>query len=252
MRPELSCLRLSGAENGDIRWFNKSYTRRLFRDKAVRQYLDSVDLHSYCLPVPSFLPFKRLLNDRTAYIVRYRKWLDKHYPDMPVKMSEWTHMKGGRDKSMHSALVMARVMYEDIALLGVCSWQHWIAVSEVDYCDGLIYINLDEKTFETTKRLYVTGNFSKYLPDDAQRVDAHCDDKELCTLAFAGRTRTVVIIINDSGEEKSVSIDPPCGCSAFLAVTDRERDLEQSAIADCHKITLTAESVTSIVYDKQI
>lgn len=79
-------------------------------------------------------------------------------------MSEWTHMQGGRDRGMDSTLVTANVMYEDLSVLNVVSWQHWIAVSEVDYCDGLIYINLDDKSFEMTKRYYVTGNFSKYVP----------------------------------------------------------------------------------------
>ncbi len=30
-----------------------------------------------------------------------------------------------------------------------------------------------------TKRYYVTGNFSKYVPTGSVRVDAACDDSEL-------------------------------------------------------------------------
>ena len=243
-RPLLKNLRLSGAESGDLRWFNKSYTRALLKDKKVRSYLDSVDVHSYCLPVP--LPFSLpFLNNRTAFVKRFRKWMNKHYPDIPVKMSEWCHMQGGRDKTMDSALVTAGTMFEDFTMLNATSWQHWIAVSEVDYCDGLIYINLDDKTFETTKRLYVTGNFSKYIPMGAIRIEAVCDDKELMTLAFKKDDITVLIVINPTDECKNP--DLPYDKNAVMAITDKNNDLTEIAV-DSDKVTLSPKSVNTIIY----
>ena len=198
-RENLKVLRLSGAESGDLRWFNKSYTRQLLKDKNVRKYLDGVDVHSYCLPLPLpiTIPF---LNDRLGFVKRFRKFMDKHYPDVPVVMSEWTHMKGGRDYSMDSALVTATTMYEDFTLLNAVSWQHWIAVSEVDYCDGLIYINLDDKSFEITKRYYVTGNFTKYIKPGAKRIEAISDDKSVLVTAFKKDEQITVVLINNSEE----------------------------------------------------
>lgn len=112
-------------------------------------------------------------------------------------------MQGGRDRGMDSALVTANVMYEDLSVLNVVSWQHWIAVSEVDYCDGLIYINLDDKSFEMTKRYYVTGNFSKYVPAGSVRVDVSCDDPELRLLAFKYDGGCAAVVINGTEKEKS-------------------------------------------------
>ena len=37
-------VKLSGAESGDLRWFNKSYTRQLLKSKNVREMLDAVDV----------------------------------------------------------------------------------------------------------------------------------------------------------------------------------------------------------------
>ncbi|NLX78594.1 MAG: xylanase [Clostridiales bacterium] len=242
-RPNLKGLKLSGAENGDIRWFNKSYTRQLLKSPMVRKYLDSVDVHSYCLPAP----FK-FLNNRTAYLKRFRKWMDKHYPEIPVKMSEWTHMKGGRDYGMDSALEMARVMYEDISILHVTSWQHWIAVSEVDYCDGLIYINLEDKSFELTKRYFATGNFSKYVSHMAKRVEAKTDDPDILPLAFKGEN-TVVILINPTAEEKTVTINNLSG-SARLIVTDDNKNLEETPLSSLENIKLTPRSVNTVVLNE--
>lgn len=246
-RPALNNVRLSGAESGDLRWFNKSYTRALLKDKKVRSRLDAVDVHSYFLPVP--VPFKvPFLNNRIAFIKRFRKFMDKKYPGMPVKMSEWCHMQGGRDKSMDSALVMAKTIYEDFALLNVTSWQHWIAVSEVDYCDGLIYINLEDKTFETTKRLYATGNFSKYIAPGSVRVDAECDDKDLMLLAFAKDGKTVLIAINQTGDKKKITV--PAKGAVIMAVTDDNNDLTEKTLTD-EDIEISARSVNTLVFEAE-
>ncbi|MBR5498232.1 MAG: glycoside hydrolase family 30 protein [Clostridia bacterium] len=242
-RPSLKDVKLSGVESGDIRWFNKSFTRALMKYESVRDCIDSVDVHSYFLKFPVPLPFK-FVDDRHGFLRRYRKWLDKHYPDLPVKMSEWCHMQGGRDKTMDSGLVTANVIYDDISILNVTSWQHWIAVSEVDYCDGLIYINLDDKTYEMTKRYYVTGNFSKYIPFGASRVDAVCEDNELKVLAFVKDGRTVVVVINDTDKEKTVSVDAD---AVTLVVTDKDNDLAESSV-NGKDIRLSAKSVSTIIF----
>lgn len=244
-RPSLKNVKLSGAESGDLRWFNKSYTKSLLKSHMVRSVLDAVDVHSYCLPVPFPLniPF---LNNRIAYVKRFRKWMDKKYPDVPVKMSEWCHMHGGRDKSMKSALVMAKTMYEDISMLNVTSWQHWIAVSEVDYCDGLIYINLEDKTFELTKRLFATGNFSKYIVPGSVRVEANCDDSDLLLLAFKNNNVITLIVINPTEESKGITL--PCEGSVKLVVTDEEKDLSELIVSG-QKIIISPESVNTLVFE---
>ncbi len=236
-RPALCDVKLSGVESGDIRWLNKSYTRELLRYPETRSRLDGVDVHSYFLHFP--LPF---INNRIAYLKRFRKYLDKNYPEFPIKMSEWCHMQGGRDSSMKSALVMARVMFEDISVLNVTSWQHWIAVSEVDFCDGLIYINTDDMTYEMTKRYYVTGNFSRYIPYGAKRIEASCDDSELMLLAFKSENKTTLIVINDTEKGKNITLPR----KALFAVTDESRSLEE--YKDVLKAEITPKSVNTFVF----
>ncbi len=242
-RPLLKDVKLSGVESGDIRWFNKSYTRALMKYESVREKTDSVDVHSYFLRGAE----KGFLS-RPAFLERYRKWLDKHYPDLSVKMSEWCHMQGGRDKTMASALVMADVMYKDISILNVTSWQHWIAVSEVDYCDGLIYINLLDKTYEMTKRYYATGNFSKYIPFGSKRIDISSDDTEIKLLAFDSGENIIVIVINDTDKEKNISI-PDCE-NAKIIVTDKDNDLVEFDF-ESGKTVITPKSVNTIIIKKE-
>ena len=242
-RDSLKNLKLSGAESGDLRWFNKSYTRQLLKDKNVRKRLDGVDVHSYCLPLPLpiTIPF---LNDRLGFVKRFRKWMDKKYPDVNIIMSEWTHMQGGRDYGMDSALVTATTMYEDFTLLNAVSWQHWIAVSEVDYCDGLIYINLDNKTFEITKRYYVTGNFSKYIKSGSKRIEVSSDDKNVLMVAFKNDDETVIILINNTEDEKEFSL--PFEKDVLISVTDKNSNLKETKV-NSKNISITPKSVTTVV-----
>lgn len=240
-RSTLKSVKLSGVENGDIRWFNKSYTRNLLKYPDVRKLIDSVDLHSYFLHQP--LPF---FNNRIKFLNRYRKWMDKHYPDMPIKMSEWTHMVGGKNPNMDSALETAKVMIEDFTLLNVTSWQHWIACSHYDYHDGLIYLDLNSQSFETTKRLYVTGNFSRYIPLGSKRIKAECDDKDIMLVAFEKDGKTILIAVNTAKTEKHYIMP----CDALIAITNKDNNLTEIKANANNKFKLSAESVNTFVFEK--
>lgn len=230
--------KLSGVENGDIRWFNKSYTRNLLKYPAVREVIDSVDLHSYFLYQP--LPF---FNDRIKFLNRYRKWMDIHYPDMPIKMSEWTHMVGGKNPNMDSAIEVAKVMIEDFTLLNVTSWQHWIACSHYDYHDGLIYLDLEKQTYQTTKRLFVTGNFSKYIPIGSKRIEVKCSDNSILITAFANESRTVLIIVNPTTDKK----DYTAPSDVLVSLTDKDNNLTETSFNEGDKIIIPPESVTTVI-----
>lgn len=242
-REALAGVRLAGAENGDIRWFNKAYTRAVMKYKEVRELTDGIDLHSYFLPSP--LP--RFFNDRPGFLKRYRRYMDRRYPGVPVNVSEWTHMKGGRDAGMTSALEQAKVMHEDITLLGASSWQHWIACSPYDYCDGLIYIDNEKETFSLTKRYYAFGNFSKFIPVGAKRIRAFADDKDLLVSAYRKDGKTVIVAVNPSEEPKTVSFPR----SFRLFVTDEDSDLAERLVPADAEVRLTPRSVNTLLFENE-
>lgn len=239
-RPALKGVRLSGVENGDIRWFNKSYTREMLRHKSVRELVDSVDIHSYFInnvEVPFF-------NNRIGFLKRYRNWMDRRYPDVPVKMSEWTHMKGGRDAGMDSALETAKVIMEDISILNVTSWQHWLACSPYDYCDGLIYLDFDKRTYSITKRYYVTGNFSKFIPFGAQRFEISSDCENVKSVGFIKDGECTAVFANFADSAESLTADK----DGTIYITDENLSLEKNEIKAGDKIVLPAKSVTTYIY----
>ena len=238
-RKKLAGVKLSGAENGDVRWYNKSYTRAMLGDSKISKLTDGIDVHSYFLS-PVSVPF---FSKRVPYIRRFGKWVRRKYPDKNIRMSEWCHMQGGRDAGMGSGLVTAQVIIEDLTILGASAWQHWIGVSEVDYCDGLIYIDENEGTFYTTKRYYVTGNFSKYIPLGAKRIDCKATDSRLLTAAFEKDGKTVIVVSNPTDEEITLSVPFESGT---IAVTDETRNLEESRFEN-KEIAITPKSVNTVI-----
>ena len=151
-------------------------------------------------------------------------------------------MNGGKDTGMVSALETAKVIFEDISILNVTSWQHWIACSRYDYCDGLIYIDPENQSFVMTKRYYVTGNFSKYIPYGAVRFEVKADDSDIMALGFEKDGKTVLIIINPINIKKSFSLSQ----KADVAVTDNDSNLREYTAEN--EIELTPQSVTTVIF----
>ena len=207
-------------------------------DKKIKSHADGVDVHSYFLN-DHILP---KINNRLKFMARWRRYLDRKYPYAKVRVSEWTHMQGGRDSGIDSALVQARVMYEDLTVLNAVSWQHWIAVSDVDYCDGLIYINPD-RSYEITKRYYAFGNFSKFIKNGAVRVEADGGTDELKLIAFKQKDETVVIALNLSQNENELELDG----SGTAYITDKNLSLTEHEFDG--KFTVTPRSVTTFVME---
>ena len=237
---------LAGAENGDLRWFNKVYTRIMLGDKKIKSVSDGVDVHSYFLPLPLKLgKITDMANDRIAFVKRYRKWLDKHYPQSKVRVSEWTHMQSGRDYGMSSAMVQAQTMLEDITLLRACAWQNWIAVSNVDYCDGLLYIDENKPGFAFTKRYYAFGNFSKYIPVGATHIESSCDNQSLSIAAFKNGKDLICIVLNPTDAIQNIEL-PQTDGDVLLVVTDDEQNLAEHTVQGT-QITLTPHSVNTIL-----
>ncbi len=240
-RPALKDVKISGAENGDIRWFNKTYSFVMLHDKTVRRRVDAVDVHSYFL-TPDVPVIRHFKFNRIAFLKRYRKFMDIFYPGVAVKTSEWTHMKGGRDYGIDSALEQARVMIEDLKYLNVTSWQNWIALSNVDYCDGLIYENDGPRTFEMTKRYYAFGNFSKFIGKGSVRIEADAG-KGLDCVAFAKDKKTVCVIANR--EKTDIEIKLP-GSSREIYMTSAQLNLDR-VYDSGGVISLPAQSITTVI-----
>lgn len=80
-------------------------------------------------------------------------------PDMlPLMQTEWCEM----DLGMDLGIVMAREIHQDLTILNVVAWSHWLAVSRYDYRDGLVYVDIQTRAFTCSKRMWA------WIPNKAE------------------------------------------------------------------------------------
>lgn len=235
-RPDLEKVALSTPELGE--WSNSSteYLDKIIESDILMDNINTWDVHSY---------WSNSISKRT-----FKEWLDEENIDIELKMTEWTEMVNGRDYTMNSALNLANEIYDDLTILDVITWQYWIAVSCYDYRDGLIYVDLNTREIEPTKRLWGLGNFSKFIRPGYTRISSISDDNELKTVGFLGMNEQneeeiIIVIINNSFFEKNVEIKGIEIKDSISFITDDEMNLKEKTLKD-KKLTVPRQSIVTL------
>ena len=145
------------------------------------------------------------------------------YPGWKLWETEYCVMDGpegkggrGRDLTMKTALDVARVMHLDLTLAGVSAWQWWLAVSEADYKDGLIYTDWhkpgDAETIIPSRLFWTFGNFSRFIRPGMRRIELKGDGHDVRGLMASayhdeiGR-RVVAVYLNMGTDARRVSAE---------------------------------------------
>lgn len=134
--------------------------------------------HSYWTTTP--------LSELRAMRCQLREALDKYnvgfWQSETCIMGNDEEIGGGHgfDRTMKTALYVARIIHHDIVYAGAKSWQWWRAVGG-DYKDGLIreYTNDDLKDgrVEDSKLMWALGNYSRFIRPGAVRLSVSAFDQ---------------------------------------------------------------------------
>ena len=189
------------------------YVNRLVGDPSFRGLLSGrIGYHAYG-------------SDRLAgKLVEDRETLARtmsSYPGWKLWQTEYCVMDGpegrgggGRDLTMTTALDVARAMHVDLAVAGVSAWQWWLAVSDADYKDGLVYTDWkrpgDAENIIPSRLLWTFGHYSRFIRPGMRRIELAGDRHDIRGLlgsAYkdpAGR-QVVAVYLNMSAEGRQVS-----------------------------------------------
>lgn len=227
----------SGAWNSSLR-----YVEPLAGDPEVWAALPHLSIHSYWSTREDKQHFMADMNDR---------WLDK-----PLWMSEWTEMQGGRDAGMDSALVMATTMHDDLTITSVTSWQYWIAASKYNYRDGLIYVDPGNHTITPTKRLWMMGNFARFVRPGFVRMGVQGGSDNLLVSAFRSPDdqQWIIVAINLADEDVELRLTAGHDQMPILMrifETSAQHDLASVGAGDAQSSwQLAPRSVTTFLLDR--
>jgi O-glycosyl hydrolase len=229
---------------------------------------NAISAHSYHTVWP--------IKNQVEYRHQVAENLKEANPDLGYWMSEYCILQengeigrgGGRDLGMATALYVARIMHHDLTITHARSWQWWTAITEVDYKDGLVYLDdgsgdgtgkmgahipslqLDGEVRES-KLLWVLGNYSRFIRPGMVRI--HCElaleqspENGLLVSAYedVGNGERVYVLTNLSEKESTVSIGGSDKAQTYT--TNKLSDMGYS-IQKSNKIAVPARSVVTIV-----
>lgn len=159
-----------------------------------------------------------------------------------------------RDLGMHAALYMARVIHYDLAIANAASWQWWLAISDGDYKDGLVYIDKSKTGGEvhSSKMMWVLGNYSRFIRPGSHRISATLADsslaKDLMVSAYLQGKELVTVVVNDHADPVTLSLHykhlQPGRLRSYTTADGKE--LEPAAVADDKQITIPARAVVTL------
>lgn len=146
-------------------------------------------------------------------------------PNLGYWMSEYCILQrneeirrgGRRDLGMDTALYVARIIHHDLTLAQARSWQWWTAVSQVDFKDGLVYLD-DGSAGETgrmgwrteslktdgsireSKLLWTLGNYARFIRPGMTRVRVDLEPGQsfvdgLLGSAYRGDDGRIVLVL---------------------------------------------------------
>ena len=212
--------------------------------------------------------------------VRNRKMVNQMIknanPELGYWMSEYCILQEndeierghGRDLGMNTALYVARIVHNDLVLTNARSWQWWTAISQVDYKDGLVYLDdgsegdsgkmgghveslqYDGEVRES-KLLWVLGNYSRFVRPGMIRIGCELSEEQssengiLASAYLDPETgRRVLVLVNLSMD--SCKVDTGIAGRVNTYTTDNLRNmgfLSQQG----NGIILPSRSVVTIV-----
>jgi O-glycosyl hydrolase len=229
-------MRVEGPESGS--WeLTSNYAEAMFADPVIDGRIDELAIHSYWS--------SRKQKQKAA------TELAEKFPGKRLAMSEYCEMKGGTNLSIESGMRLADVIEDDLTIGNAVSWSWWLGVGPGGFNDGLVYAGRDGGDVRTSKRLWVLGQWSRFVRPGFVRVEATASDERIRVSGFLSGDgkRLVCVLINPGEKAIAAEVNGFQVKAMTVYVTDGQRDLEKAEM-ERGNLVLAAKSVTTLVLEK--
>jgi len=228
----------------------------------------TISAHSY----QSVWPINKQIENR----IQLNKIIKEANPELGYWMSEYCILEnndeigsgGGRDLSMETALYVARIIHNDMTLANAKSWQWWTAISQVDFKDGLVY--LDDGSLGNTgkmgqevkslqqdgevresKLLWALGNYSRFVRPGMVRIKASLSEEQpakngLLVSAYKNPKDNSLVYVLSNQSDKEILVDFGEKKKAKSYTTDKGHDLG-FLMQDLNRVIIPARSVVTVL-----
>lgn len=251
-------VKLSVPESGEIGDLTKTYFSSLKNDKDIYKNIGAFAYHSYWR------------DTRPIEKKDFGYWLEKnHYTDKKIEMSEWCELPCEHDvNDVEGAVIMARIIANDMYYTGANSWTSWVAVNTTGIredgakiSDAMFYADDNFDKIEMAQRYYAMAHFSKFVPAGSKMVSATANtyptakdewgNEYYLTNFAAFKTpdgKTVLVIANEDDAKKiNLSVSAK---NMTVYTTDEDHKLEVTYSGKAMKsINVSHNSITTVVFE---
>ncbi|MDR2267746.1 MAG: hypothetical protein LBE09_09305 [Christensenellaceae bacterium] len=168
-----------------------------------------------------------------------------------VSVTEFCEMYAGRDNSIDSAIHTAQVMLRDLKYLNATDWSWWLAVSDGDYNDGLVYWDVLDETdkLSVLNRYYAFGQFSRYITTGDKHISSRASGLTIFSnvefVSFLKPDGTIIIVLtNDSNYKKTIGFKDQTIIGG--SYTNSELSWAKINVSNENYIVLEPKSITTL------
>lgn len=239
-----SPLLLYGPESGNIKDHTKEYYELLSSEKLIMKYLDVFAYHSYGS------------DDDVNTKTKFGKWANKNIKTNRLDMSEWCELPCKHDtKSIESALIMARIIGEDLIYSGADSWTAWVCANQWDnamrdgkcYSDGLLTAKDDFSQYYVSMRYYALAHFSKYIPIGSTSLDiGYQTSRGLSIFAFSAPDKSTILVAVNNSKAKRV-IEPNNNFNSAEIIFSSQEEQLNIRTSTNKKIAVAPMSIATVI-----
>lgn len=245
-------VQLMGPESGEIGEITEWYFDALYNDEEIREVLCSLAYHSY------WSDGNRWGKENFGAVI------NEKYTDINVDMTEWCELPCSHDiNDFSNAVLMAKVMAEDLGLTHPNSWSSWVGVNNYGIdengnmiSDGLLVADDNFTELYTAARYYAVAHFSKYITPGSVGIysnhsrfiafDMNLGDVQTC--AYKTPEGKTVLVIANSGKDINVATNKLFeNMEVITSTAEAQLQTVYSGNAKLF-VEIPANSITTIIY----
>ena len=228
----------------------------------------TISAHSY----QSVWPLDKQVENR----ILVNNALQQVNPDLGYWQSEYCILQandelgggGHRDLTMKTAMYVARIIHHDMVLTNAKSWQWWTAISQVDFKDGLVYLDdgsegetgkmggsieslQHDGTVRDSKLMWVLGNYSRFIRPGMIRIKCELSEEQspvdgLLVSAYKDPKSGSLVYVLVNLSEEQIKVNMGQGKKASTYTTDENQSMGFDS-QNLKKVKIPARSVVTVL-----
>jgi glucuronoarabinoxylan endo-1,4-beta-xylanase len=224
---------------GGASYFDNNWGFPILNDATMRADVDIMATHGYASTSD--------LGDPSKAVAQYSK---------PIWMTEVSTLHGNYDGSITEGLKWGNSIYRALNLGNFNAWFWWWAIDYVNDNGGLIIYDNANWTYKIPKRVYVIGNFSRFIRPGSVVLTSSSTNSNIQATAVRPVSGSVALVLtNQSRQSVTVTVNlsnlasPPSTVTPYrTSSTENQAPLTAIPVSGgSFMITIPASSIVTVV-----